>query len=1023
MGSTLDLTAIATRARRRYAELLASTSGDIPWWTAVVLTASSQRQADLYSAEVERRRVRGALPESALVLSVADPDDQRVGSGGATFSALQALARASLVPDAPESIERWWESQRVLVIHSGGDSRRLPQYSLSGKLFAALPMETPWGEASTVFDEFMALSTLWVARLASGLVLASGDVVLTLEAGGLGWDRPGVSGVAIRQPPEVGSRHGVYVTDPERRVYTFLQKPTAAEVRAVGGMLDGERVAVDTGLLRFDAHASARLTRLAGVEAVDDHWSVGEGILAADAGVRPVIDLYRHMTFALTGQWRPPPDADPRWQRLADALHGLPFHCDIVAGDFTHVGTTALFRSLLTEESALGSLYETQQRLGRATPPNVRSAGVIVDSILAAGGELGPASVVIECHVDVPVAAARGAILHGLENIPSDVQVPENTVVHQIPVSPPDSLPGVVIRAYGVQDDPKDTVESGRATWFGRPILEMLAALGLDSDDVWPEIADEERTLWSALLYPVASVEEAWDCARWMMGTADSFSTDRWRRSHRLSLASSANCVDAQQLTSARARRVLANWQLTAIAMAQSGSDVRPLLAQAPGIGALAAVGRALSTRAEEVEEHEPTEAASRSYKASRFLSQAGLADEAEAARAAAFRFVQRAVEEGVWAEGLLVEERRWHHDEVEVSAPVRVDFGGGWSDTPPFCIDWGGAVLNAALTLGGEYPIRTLLRRIEEPVIRCVTGEWEGEQCEWRNAEAALAEAKPGSRFAVPAVALQMAGILREGQSLETALREFGGGLEFTTTVNVPMGSGLGTSSVLGATVLRALVEMLGLALSEAELVDQVSALEQRMTTGGGWQDQAGGVFPGVKLVTSRPGPRQQLRVAPVGWSSRHRQEFLDRFLLHYTGLVRVAKDLLTQVVGGYLAREVEKVQVLHSIKTLAVEMSHAMSEGDWDALGSLMDSHWEMNKVLDPNTTNAPINACLESVRGYLAGAKLAGAGGGGFLMLLAKSPEAAEDLRRHLSSEGTGQLFGYDIALEGLRVSTEA
>ncbi len=1021
MGSTADLAAIAAKARRRYAELLAGTGGGIPWWSAVVLTASSQRQADLYSAEIERRRQRGALPQTALVLAVADPEDRRVGSGGATFSALQALARASLVPDAAESIERWWQCQRVLVIHSGGDSRRLPQYSLSGKLFAVLPVKTAWGETSTVFDEFMALSTLWVARLGSGLVLASGDVVLTFEESGLRWDRPGVSGVAIRQPAEVGSQHGVYVTDAEGRVYTFLQKPAPAEVRAAGGMLGGEQVAVDTGLLRFDADTSARLTQLAGVEAIAGQWSVGEGVLAAGAGARPVIDLYRHVTFALTGQWIPTPDAAPHWRRLADALHGLPFHCDIVEGGFTHVGTTALFRSLLTEQSALGSLYEAQQRLGRDAPPNVRSAGIIVDSILEAGGELGPGSVAIECHLAVPVVAARGAILHGLESIPSAIQVPGNTVVHQTPVSPPRCRPGVVVRAYGVQDDPKEAVAGGRATWFGRPILEVLDELGLDSEEVWPGVAEEERTLWTALLYPVAGVEEAWDCACWMMGTADSFSAARWRRSRRLSLASSTRWVDAQRLTAARARRLQANWQLTAISMAQAGTDVRPLVAQSPSIGALAAVGRALSTRAEEAKEHKPTEAASWSYKASRFLAQAGLADEAEAARAAAFGSVQRAVMDGASAEGLIVEERRWRHDEVEVCAPVRVDFGGGWSDTPPFCIDWGGTVLNAALTLNGEYPIRTLLRRIKEPIVRCVTGEREAHHCEWRSAEAALAEAKPGSRFAVPAVALQMAGILREGQDLEATLREFGGGLEVTTTVNVPMGSGLGTSSVLGAALLRALAEMLGLSLSEGELVDQVSTLEQRMTTGGGWQDQAGGVFPGIKLVTSRPGPRQVLRVTPVRWRSRHQQEFLDRFALYYTGLVRVAKDLLTQVVGGYLAREVEKVQVLHSIKTLAVEMFHAMSEGDWDALGSLMDRHWEMNKVLDPNTTNAAINACLASVRGYLAGAKLAGAGGGGFLMLLAKDPGAAGDLRRHLCSEGTGQLFGYDIAGEGLRVST--
>jgi fucokinase len=203
--------------------------------------------------------------------------------------------------------------------------------------------------------------------------------------------------------------------------------------------------------------------------------------------------------------------------------------------------------------------------------------------------------------------------------------------------------------------------------------------------------------------------------------------------------------------------------------------------------------------------------------------------------------------------------------------------------------------------------------------------------------------------------------------------------------------------------------------ALSQA-----VMQLEQRMTTGGGWQDQAGGIFPGAKLLITGPGLRQRIRVQPVTWTEARRAEFCQHMVLYNTGIQRVAKDLLRQVVSRYLARETATIQVLHSIKTLAVEMSYAMAEGDWKHLGELLDRHWQLNQVLDPHTANAPINAILERARPFIYGAKLAGAGGGGFLMLLARTKEAAGALRAALSHEA-GAVVPYRIAEEGLRVQT--
>ena len=136
------------------------------------------------------------------------------------------------------------------------------------------------------------------------------------------------------------------------------------------------------------------------------------------------------------------------------------------------------------------------------------------------------------------------------------------------------------------------------------------------------------------------------------------------------------------------------------------------------------------------------------------------------------------------------------------------------------------------------------------------------------------------------------------------------------------------------------------------------------------------------------------------------------------------MARDLLRQVVGRYLARETACLQVLHSIKTLAMEMVARHAGRGLGHLGRLLDRHWELNQVLDPNTTNAPITLLLETVRPFIHGVKLAGAGGGGFLILLAREEAAVEDLRAILSegSFSDGAIYGCQIAREGLRLRTQ-
>lgn len=993
-------------ARDQYLEHLALRRGaGSCWWNAVILTASSPRQADSYRQEIELRKEQGRLPAGVLYLVVPDPRGDRIGSGGATLNALRTLAesvRGSYTGEA------WWRRNRVLLIHSGGDSRRLPQYSPSGKLFTALPAKPP-GAATTIFDETLALSTAWAERMPGGLLIGSGDVLLTFDASAVDFGRAGVTGVAMRQPLEVGSQHGVYVTDGHDRVYAFLQKPSAAEIRAAGGLLENDQVAVDTGLLRFHPEIAAALTDI-----------------ALQIPSIPALDLYQHMTMALTGQWKPSRQDGLFLGAIAATLDGVPFSCCLVDGGFVHLGTTRAFRAALTAgepgvQPAPSSGGETALSSGQA---------VVIDSVISPDVALAPGAVLIECHLEHPMRIGRGAMLHGVTGVEDYIEVPEDVVLHQIPVLTPDGHSGVVFRVYGVEDDPKQPVESPGATWFGRPVSDTLAALGLDPERVWANVPAGERSLWNASLFPMLPVDQAWQAAKWMLNLPSTFTLDDWRRSSPMSLAVSAQWADGEMLAEWRRRRMQGSWCAVAFSLAQCGADIRPILANAPGVAAIAGAARALRCEAARLEQGESveaslgeplTEAASRHVQASMFFARAGLAREAAQSEEHAFHAVRHAVEAGIApSSASFAGEREWQFATVTVAAPPRIDLGGGWSDTPPFCLDWGGTVLNIALELDGRYPIQARVTRLAEPVFRCLADG--AGTAEFGSMNEVLTTCPPGSPFAVPRAALQLSGIVRAGESLRAALQRRGGGLEVRTSVDLPMGSGLGTSSILAAAVVAALAKMAGTDLTGYGLSDVVTRLEQTMTTGGGWQDQAGGIFPGAKLIHSGPGLKQRLRVHPIGWTPDREREFCQRLVLFDTGIQRIAKNLLRQVVGSYLARETSTVQVLHSIKTLALEMAEAMQEGNWDYLGRLMDRHWRLNQILDSHTTNAPINRLLQNARPYLAGAKLAGAGGGGFMILLASGPGAALELRRRLAGwEPTGRVYDFRICEEGLRVST--
>jgi fucokinase len=212
---------------------LRDTKSQQPHWEVCVLTASNDRQAEAYEAQLEARRESGLLPSETQFEVVADPDGLRIGSGGATLRVLSHLA--SKLPPHHTDFGDPFAGRRVLVIHSGGDSRRLPHCSAVGKLFARVPHELPDGRPSSLFDELLVSFSGLPRQVPAGILVASGDTLLLFDHSQLAFTSFGVAGVGVATPAERGTHHGVYVTEgSSHRVCGFLHKPSIGRMRMEG---------------------------------------------------------------------------------------------------------------------------------------------------------------------------------------------------------------------------------------------------------------------------------------------------------------------------------------------------------------------------------------------------------------------------------------------------------------------------------------------------------------------------------------------------------------------------------------------------------------------------------------------------------------------------------------------------------------------------------------------------------------------------------------------------------------------
>lgn len=954
-----------------------------PCWDYVILTASNEDQAAAYRKEIEYRLQNTLLPGKTRYVVLPDPDGKRVGSGGATLNVLRYLVEAEESRDVFQ--------KKLLVIHSGGDSKRVPQYSVCGKLFSPVPRELPNGRASTLFDEFMAATAGIPARMQGGMLVMSGDVLLLFNALQIDLQYRGAAAISIKEPVSTGKEHGVFLNDGYGMVKRFLHKQSEEQLQKLGAVNEQGMVDLDTGAVMLDAGLLGALFSLIAAGDRTDPVKFDRFV-----NERARISFYGDFLYPLAKDstleeyYREAPEGnfceelkDCR-TKIWEALHGFGMKVICLSpAEFIHFGTTRELLDLVTEDVENYEYLHWKKQVCTNRPEERRYAAH--NSLIAKGTDIGEGCYLEDCDIGSGVSVGEGSILSGL--CLKEGQIPPQVTVHALRLK--DGR--YTVRIYGVEDNPKGTLEQDTDFLYGK-LGDMLSYYGISPEEVWGE---REHYLWFAKLYPVCgSMEEAFQEAMLLVKLSEkkapSPAAARWLSLERCSLYESFARADV---------KAILPWKTRLEDLVLSACFAEKLEKGVPCDQALQVFGQVgIDQKKFDI----LMEKANGStlllkmriyYALSRYMREKNVVFAGDTGYDVLERLCFDSLGKAVYdnSRKYIQDNKNYQikNEHVLVRLPVRVNWGGGWTDTPPYCNENGGVVLNAALKLNGILPIQVEVRKLDRLRVEFASEDIGAEGvCETieeiRNCH------DPFDFFALHKAALISCGIvpLAGTETLQEILRRLGGGIYLSTrVVGVPKGSGLGTSSILSGACVKALHEFLGLSCSDGALYDIVLCMEQMMSTGGGWQDQVGGLTNGIKYITTRSGIDQKIQVEQVTLPEEAKRELQERFVLIYTGQRRLARNLLREVVGNYIGGRKESVDALDAMKVTAVRMRWALEEGNIDALAELFNRHWELSKQLDMGATNTCIDQIFLSCADLIDGRFIAGAGGGGFLQAILK------------------------------------
>lgn len=949
-------------------------------WDYIILTASNEQQAEGFRSQINERIKANLLPPHTHFAVIPDPDGKRVGSGGATLNVLKYIAQREKCND--------FTGKRVLVIHSGGDSKRVPQYSALGKLFSPVPYELPNGRASTLFDEFIIGMSGVPGRIRDGMLLLSGDVMLMFNPLQIDFAGKGAAAISFKEDVETGKNHGVYLMGEDGNVAEFLHKQTVEMLTAKGAVNERRCVDIDTGAVIFSGEMMKALFDL-----VCEKGEYSEARFGAFVNEEVRLSLYGDFLYPLAEKstlenfYKEKPEGE-YCDALTNARKAVwnalrPFRMKLLRlspAKFVHFGTTREIMRLMHKD-----VY-SYEHLGWNSCVNssVAATGVAAyNSVMSRKAQCGENVYLEVSYVHSTGKIGNNVILSYIDI--HDETVPDNVVLHGLK----QKNGKFVARIYGIDDNPKG---EGDFDFLGSNIQTFMDKNGITEDELWD---GSVHSLWNAKLYPACkdirtAIAAALNVYEMAQGRGD---VETWRASPRKSLCEGFNEAASDALIA---------WECRMQELVQMDRLAKAIDAGKTVKEAAKFISTQTLTRIQMnwLESRLTRADFSETIRLYYYLGK--IIGKVEGEKLIDMCFAS--IRQGILTSALeSVSKNTDCHicmDEHTVKLPLRVNWGGGWSDTPPYCNENGGTVLNAAVTLDGKCPVHVTLKRLDEKKIVFESKDM-GVHGEFTDIEPLQSCGDPYDPYALQKAALVACGIIPvQGSTLEAVLTRLGGGIYMNTEVTgVPQGSGLGTSSILAGACVKALLEFMGIDHTEDDLYDHVLRMEQIMSTGGGWQDQVGGLTHGIKYITTRPGMNQKIKVNHIEIDEETLNELNERFTLIYTGQRRLARNLLRDVVGRYIGNVPEALDALEKIQKMAVLMRFELERGNVDGFANLLNEHWMLSKQLDAGSTNTCIDQIFHAIDDLIDGKMICGAGGGGFLQVVLKKGISKEMLENRL------------------------
>ena len=848
-----------------------------------------------------------------------DPVGHKLGSGGGTTWLLQAC----MTVEDGESLSEWLPREKRILLHAGGQSRRLPSYAPSGKILTPVPVFR-WERGQRLSQDLLSLQLplyeqmMQMAPERIHTMVVSGDVLVRTSQPLQPIPDADVVCYGLWLDASVAKNHGVFVSSRKSPsvLKHMLQKPS---IETLNEIQKDHYYLTDIGIWLLSDKA---------VELLAKKSKKGDEFIE--------YDMYSEFGCALGTN---PSSPDDELSQLSVAIVPLQ------GGEFYHFGTS---REMISSTLRIQNLVNDQREImhhGRKPHPSIFVQNAICNFRFT---EENTNLWIENSYVGEGWTLTHDNIITGVPENDWKLQLAPGECIDVVPIGDKE----YAIRCYHI-DDRFAGAEQQKQQF---PVVDTLDGITSPRDvqNAVRMISAEEIST-EANLHRLFNQRKAFRKLNW------SALAENWTHSvfYQLDLADAKREFDEQN-----------------IPMPAPLDDDAPLMTRIHD-----AMFRGESDKAFS-------------------LLREGLLDTDAKPQVPSLSVAEDQI---VWGR-----------------SPVRIDIAGGWTDTPPYCLMEGGNVINLAIELNGQPPLQAYIRPSKE--LRIVLRSIDLGALEAVETSEQLKDfMHVGSPFSIPKAALVLAGF--GNGVLKGELEAFGSGIEITLLSAIPAGSGLGTSSILAATVLGALNDFCGLGWDKNEIGHRTLMLEQMLTTGGGWQDQFGGVLGGVKLLQTGRGFAQNPQVRWLPTDLWTQPEYRPCHLLYYTGITRTAKSILAEIVRRMFLNHGDELRLLRQMKAHTLDMYEAIQQNDFVRMGQLVRKTWTQNQLLDSGTNPESVEALTRLVDDLCLGYKLPGAGGGGYLYMIAKDPEAAARIKQILTDNSprkNARFVEMDLSTKGLQIS---